>query len=157
MGTQMRAVFLIGMLMLSFVPPVLAQGTVAPAAPGPSMNAPSAPGVGAPSGPGSRPGQWFRFRRGAGHGRRGFGSHRFGHRRFGAWGWVRGLFLLLSLLLLVGLLLLIWRLLNARFLWDRLGHRQDHRQDPAAAILRERYARGEISEDEYRKRLSDLG
>jgi len=152
-----RTVCLIGMLILSLAAPVLAQG--APTA-NPGAAAPPGPGVGAPSGPGFGPGQGYpqpgfgmrRFGPGQGYGRRGFGMHRFGPRRSGAWMLVRGVFALLLLLLLVGLLLLIWRLLSARRFWDRLGHRQDS----SAEILRERYARGEIDEDEYRKRLATL-
>jgi len=157
MGTHVRTVCLIGILMLSLAAPVLAQGTP-PASPG--VAAPSGPGVGAPSGPGFGPGPGYgqpgfgmrRFGPGPGYGRGGFGMHRFGRRRSGVWMLVKGLFSLLLLLLLVGLLLLSWRLLNARRFWDRLGHRQDSSAD----ILRERYARGEIDEDEYRKRLATL-
>lgn len=132
----MRTVLLIGILMLSVVAPVLAQGGGTPPSP--------SPGVGAPSGPGFGPGPGY------GHGV--FGLHRFRPRGFGAGLLVRGVFSLLRLLLLAGLILLIWRVLNARLLWDRLGNRQD----PAAGILRERYARGEITEEEYRKRLATL-
>lgn len=140
----MRTVLLIGILMLSVVAPVLAQGGSTSPSPSPGVGAPSGPGVGAPSGPGFGPGP--------GYGRRGFGLHRFRPRRFGAGLLVRGVFSLFRLLLLAGLILLIWRVLNARLLWARLGHRQD----PAAGILRERYARGEITEEEYRKRLATL-
>jgi len=83
----------------------------------------------------------------------GFGPHPFGH-SFGApplgpgmWV-VRGTFLLLRALLLIGLLLLVWRALGARALWQR--------PDRATQLLRERYARGEIGEDEYHKRLGTL-
>ena len=143
-GQQVNTAFLIGILILSLVAPVLAQGGGSPPTPNPGVGAPSGPGVGTPTSPSLRPGP--------GYGRRGFGLHRFGPRRFGAWMLLGGLFSLLRLLLLVGLILLVWRVLNARLLWDRLGHRQD----PAAGILRERYARGEINEDEYRKRLATL-
>ncbi len=153
MGTQVRTVCLIGILVLGLAMPVLAQGVGTPP-PGPGIGAPSGPGVGAPPGGGGP----FFYRRGgfgpgAGYGPRGSGSHRFGSRRFGGGMLVRGVFILLHLLLVVGLLVLIWRLLTARGFWDRLGRRQD----PGAEILRERYARGEIDQDEYRKRLAGLG
>ncbi len=77
------------------------------------------------------------------------GPHPFGARALGPWVWVAGgLFALLRLALLVGLIVLVWRLLSGDRLWRR--------PDPAAQILRERYARGEIDEDEYRKRLATL-
>ncbi|TMI79571.1 MAG: SHOCT domain-containing protein [Bacillati bacterium ANGP1] len=59
-----------------------------------------------------------------------------------------GPFLLLRALLGIGLVVLIWRVLLTRSLW--------HRSDRATRILRERYARGAIDEDEYRKRLRTL-
>jgi hypothetical protein len=68
---------------------------------------------------------------------------------FGPWLLAAGLFLLLRALLLLGLVVLVWRLLGARPLWQR--------PDPAVQALRERYARGEIGEDEYRTRLGTLG
>lgn len=144
MLTQIRTAFLIGILMLGSAAPVLAQGTGTPPPSTPGVGAPSGPGVGAPSGPGWRPGPGYEHR--------GVGPRRFGPPRSGAWMLLRGIFTLLRLLLLVGLILLIWRVLSARSFWDRLGHRHD----PAAGILRERYARGEINEDEYRKRLATL-
>lgn len=68
----------------------------------------------------------------------------------GPWVWVAGgLVFLFRILLLIGLAVLVWRVLAARRLWQR--------PDQATQILRERYARGEISEDEYRKRLATLG
>ena len=82
-----------------------------------------------------------------------FGPHRFGPmpfgpHPFGPWAWVAGLSLLLRLLLVTGLILLIWRALTTPTIWRR--------PDSATQILRERYARGEISEDEYRKRAATL-
>jgi uncharacterized membrane protein len=55
--------------------------------------------------------------------------------------------MLLRLLFLVGLILLLWRLLTAPW-WGRFDH--------ATRVLRERYARGEITEEEYGKRLGTL-
>jgi len=72
----------------------------------------------------------------------------FGPRRAGPFGFAAGLFFALLLLLIVGVILVLWRLLNARTLWQR--------PDPALQLLRERYARGEIGEDEYTKRLHTL-
>jgi len=82
-----------------------------------------------------------------------FGPHRFGPmpfgpHPFGTWAWVAGLGLLLRLLLIIGLILIIWRALTTPTVWRR--------PDSATQILRERYARGEISEDEYRKRAATL-
>ena len=82
-----------------------------------------------------------------------FGPHRFGPmpfgpHPFGPWAWVAGLSLLLRLLLVAGLILIVWRLLTTPTIWRR--------PDSATQILRERYARGEISEDEYRKRAATL-
>jgi len=78
-----------------------------------------------------------------------FGPHAFGPHPFGPGMWVvGGIFLLLRALLLIGLVVLVWRVLRAPTLWKR--------PDGAAQILRERYARGEIAEDEYRKRLGTL-
>jgi putative membrane protein len=72
----------------------------------------------------------------------------YGHRPHGPFGPVVGLFLLLWVLLLIGILLVIWRVLTSRTLWRR--------PDSAIQIVRERFAKGEISEEEYRKRLSTL-
>jgi putative membrane protein len=82
-----------------------------------------------------------------------FGPHRFGPmpygpHPFGPWAWVAGLSLLLRLLLVTGLILLIWRALTTQTIWRR--------PDSALQILRERFARGEISEDEYHKRAATL-
>jgi len=78
-----------------------------------------------------------------------FGPRAFGPHPFGPGMWVvGGIFLLLRALLLIGLVVLVWRVLRAPTLW--------HRPDSAAQLLRERYARGEIGEDEYRKRLATL-
>ena len=79
----------------------------------------------------------------------GFGPHPFGPRPLGPGMWVvGGIFLMLRALLLIGLVVLVWRVLSARTLWQR--------PDNATQLLRERYARGEIGEDEYRKRLGTL-
>lgn len=77
-----------------------------------------------------------------------FGPHAFGPHPFGPWLWAAGLFFLLRVLLVTGLILVVWRLFLTRPLWQR--------PDSAVQILRERYARGEISEDEYRKRAATL-
>ncbi len=76
------------------------------------------------------------------------GVRQFGSRPFGPWVWAFGLMFFLRGLLLVSLLVVAWRLIGARTLF--------HRPDSATQILRERYARGEISEEEYRKRLVTL-
>ena len=78
-----------------------------------------------------------------------FGPHPFGPHPFAPWVFVAaGTFLALRLLLVIGLVIVVWRLLGAGGLWRR--------PDSAIQVLRERYARGEISEEEYRKRLSTL-
>jgi hypothetical protein len=83
-----------------------------------------------------------------------FGPHPFGPRPFGPYPlapWMlvaAGTFLALRVLLVIGLVVVVWRLLGAGGLWRR--------PDSAIQVLRERYARGEISEEEYRKRLSTL-
>ncbi len=147
------AVLAAAVLMLGFVLPALAQGTGAPtpqspSAPGSGQGAPGyGPGPGGPGyGPGSgpaRPGMFGpRGPRGVGP-----GVHRGGPL---FWGFMllRLLFFVGLILVFVGLILVLWRLLTARELWGRL--------DPAMQILRGRYARGEISEEEYRKRLGTL-
>lgn len=82
-----------------------------------------------------------------------YGPHMFGGRGVGphGWGvhpWLFGPFLLVRALLGIGLVVLIWRVLLTPSLWRR--------PDGATQILRERYARGEIGDDEYRKRLGTL-
>ena len=82
-------------------------------------------------------------------GPRPFGPHPFGPHPFAPWVFVAaGTFLALRLLLVIGLVIVVWRLLGAGGLW--------HRPDSATQLLRERYARGEIGEEEYRRRLSTL-
>ncbi len=62
--------------------------------------------------------------------------------------WAAALFGLLRAILVVSLIVLAWKVIGARAVWTR--------PDPATQLLRERYARGEISDDEYRKRLAAL-
>lgn len=77
-----------------------------------------------------------------------FGPHPGSH-LLGPWMWAAvGTLWLLRLVLVAGLAALAWRLLTTRGLW--------HRPDAAVQILRERYARGEIGEEEYAKRLGRL-
>jgi putative membrane protein len=78
-----------------------------------------------------------------------FGPREFGAHPHGPWFLAAvGLFTLLRALVVVGLVVLVWRLVGARGLWQR--------PDSATQVLRERYARGEIDEEEYRKRLQTL-
>jgi putative membrane protein len=80
---------------------------------------------------------------------RSFGPRAMGPHPLGPWMWVGvGLFWLLRLILVAGLAALAWKLLTARGFWQR--------PDTAVQILRERYARGEIGEEEYAKRLGTL-
>jgi len=78
------------------------------------------------------------------------GAHHLGpHPLFGPWAWgAAGVLFLLRLVLLVGLIAVVWRLLGLRRVWKR--------PDSATQVLCERYARGEIGEDEYQKRLATL-
>ncbi len=82
------------------------------------------------------------------HGMEPYGPGHFGPRPFGPGLWAFGTLFLLGALLVLGLLIVIWRVLATRTLWQR--------PDSATQLVRERYARGEISEDEYRKRLATL-
>ncbi len=78
-----------------------------------------------------------------------FGPRALGPHPVGPWVWAAaGVFWLLRIILVAGLAALAWRLLTTRGLW--------HRPDPAVQMLRERYARGEIGEEEYSKRLGTL-
>jgi uncharacterized membrane protein len=54
----------------------------------------------------------------------------------------------LHFLLLIALLAIAWKVITARSLWDR--------RDGTIAIVRNRFARGEITEEEYRKLLAAL-
>ena len=121
-----------------------AQASPAPSAP----NTPGGPGYG----PGT-PGYGPRFGPGSG---RGFGPGRTrygrGRRGFGGRaGIVAGIFALgalLRFLLVIALLVIAWKVIGLRSLWNR--------PDGAVQTVRERFARGEISEEEYRKRLAAL-
>ncbi|HLW46917.1 MAG TPA: SHOCT domain-containing protein [bacterium] len=117
-----------------------AQGAPAPSTP----NAPGGPGYG-PGNPGYGP----RFGPGFGPGGVPFGR---GRRGFGARaGIAAGLFAigaLLRFVFLIALLVIAWKVITLRSLWGR--------PDAAVQVVRERFARGEISEEEYRKRLAAL-
>lgn len=125
-------------------PQVSAQASPAPSVP----NTPGAPGYG----PGT-PGYGPRFGPGSGPdfgpGRMRYGR---GHWGFGARpGIAAGLFALgalLRFLLLIALLVIAWKVIGLRSLWSH--------PDGAVQMVRERFARGEISEEEYRKRLAAL-
>ena len=122
-------------------PQLSAQSAPAPGTPG----NPGAPGYG-PGYPGYGPGF------GPGYGP-GFGPGRFrGGRGFGPRpGIAAGLFmldLLAGFLFLIALLVIAWKVITLQSLW--VG------PDGAVQVVRERFARGEISEEEYRKRLVAL-
>ncbi|HEX2893431.1 MAG TPA: SHOCT domain-containing protein [Marmoricola sp.] len=78
----------------------------------------------------------------------------FGGGMGGSWIW--------PLMLVAGLVVLVWGLMHARSgsadgSESRAGHvPQGRNTDQARDILRERYARGEISEDELRERMRVL-
>ena len=120
--------------------PALAQSAPAPGAPsnpgGPGYGpgGPGNPGYGPGFGPGYRPGF------GPGFGRRGRG--------FGPGAIVFAFQALLRFLLLIALLVIAWKVITLRSLWGR--------PDGAVQVIRERFARGEINEEEYRKRLAAL-
>lgn len=78
-----------------------------------------------------------------------FGPRAMGPHPMGPWMWAGfGVFWLLRLVLVAGLAAVAWKLLTTRGFW--------HRPDTAVRIVRERYARGEIGEEEYHKRLGTL-
>jgi uncharacterized membrane protein len=120
-----------------------AQGAPAPGTPGnpgtPGYG-PGTPGYGPRFGPGYGPGYGpgrMMYRGGRGFaGRTGIGAAVFA---LGA---------LLRFLLLIALLVIAWKVITMRSLWGR--------PDGALQVLRERFARGEINEEEYRKRLVAL-
>jgi uncharacterized membrane protein len=119
---------------------VTAQGAPAPSAPN-TPGAPGTPGYGPRFGPG--------YGRGIGPAGMPFGR---GRRGFGARaGIAAGMFALaafLRFLFLIALLVIAWKVITLRSLWGR--------PDGAVQAVRERFARGEISEEEYRKRLAAL-
>lgn len=59
-------------------------------------------------------------------------------------------------LILVVLVLLVWAMSQGRGPWGGPGGGGDREEDRAEAILREQYARGEIDEETYRRRLDEL-
>lgn len=122
-------------------PGVTAQGTPTPGAPG-SPQGPGAPGYGPRRpgfGPGFGPGYGPRFHRGRGRGYGGGGGITAG---------VFALQALLRFLLLIALLVIAWKVITSPTLWGR--------PDAAVQAIRERFARGEITEEEYRRRLAAL-
>jgi uncharacterized membrane protein len=119
------------------------------AAGGPQLTGQSAPAPGTPGNP-AMPGYGPGF--GPGYGP-GFGPGRFrGGREFGPRaGIAAGVFALgalLRFLLMIALLVIAWKVITLQSLWGR--------PDGAVQVVRERFARGEISEEEYRKRLVAL-
>lgn len=69
----------------------------------------------------------------------------FGHHGWGmGWGWILGFLILL---------LLIWLVVK---LAGRNGRSAGSAEKSAMDILKERYARGEINEEEYNKRKKDI-
>ncbi len=67
---------------------------------------------------------------------------------FGPWGLMAMVAMLFRVGLLVAVIVIAWKLLVTRA--------PARREDAALQILRERYARGEINEDEYSKRRAML-
>lgn len=130
-------------------PQVSAQGAPAPATPGnpgtPGYG-PGAPGYGPGFGPGYGP-RTPGYGPGFGPGRMMYGGRGYG-RRPGVAGGVFALGALLRFLLMIALLVIAWKVITLRSLWGR--------PDAAVQAVRERFARGEINEEEYRKRLGAL-
>ena len=119
---------------------VTAQGTPAPGNPGAPGYGPGNPGYGPGMGPGYGPGFGpgrMMYRAG-----RGFGG------RPGIAAGIFALGALLRFLLVISLLVIAWKVITLRSLWDR--------PDGAVQVVRDRFARGEINEEEYRKRLAAL-
>jgi len=74
----------------------------------------------------------------------GFGGHGWGGMGFGGWGWILGLIVLVAI---------IWLALKA--LDHGRGSNKTDEKSPLD-ILKERYARGEIDREEFKKRKKDL-
>lgn len=79
------------------------------------------------------------------HGWWGWGSGAWG---MGAWGWIA--MVLLWVLVILGIVWLVRQLLPSQ------GRSRDGREDRALEVLRERFARGEISAEEYESRRHTL-
>ncbi len=124
-------------------PQLTAQGAPTPGTPGNPGTAPGY-GPGMPGYPGYGPG----YGRGFGPGRMMYGGGRGFGRRSGIAAGVFALVALLRFLLLVSLLVIAWKVITMHSLWGR--------PDAAVQAVRERFARGEITEEEYRKRLVAL-
>ena len=122
----------------------------------PQVTAPGTPAPGNPGGPGYGPGYpgYGPGMMGPGYGP-GFGPgrtmYRGGHGFGGRSGIAAGIFALgalLRFLLIISLIVIAWKVITLRSLWDR--------PDGAVQVVRDRFARGEINEEEYRKRLAAL-
>lgn len=73
------------------------------------------------------------------------------HMGWGGWGMMFGWGLILVVVLLA-----IWAMSQGRGPWGGHGGGGGREEDRAEAILREQYARGEIDEETYRRRLNEL-
>lgn len=73
------------------------------------------------------------------------------HMGWGGWGMMFGWGLILVVVVLV-----IWAMSQGRGPWGGPGGGGGREEDRAEAILREQYARGEIDEETYRRRLNEL-
>ena len=71
-------------------------------------------------------------------------------------GWYMGYGWVWAMVPMLVLMALMWGLMRARSSTDGAGSRNHAGPDQARAILRERFARGEITEKELRERLSAL-
>lgn len=72
-----------------------------------------------------------------------------GHMGWGGWG-----MMLVWLVVLVLVIVLVWGI--ARGGWSDRDRDDGEGRDRAERILRERYARGEIDEETYRRRMDEL-
>jgi putative membrane protein len=73
------------------------------------------------------------------------------HMGWGGWGMMFGWGLILVVVVLA-----VWALSQGRGPWGGPGAGSGREEDRAEAVLREQYARGEIDDETYRRRLNEL-
>jgi putative membrane protein len=74
------------------------------------------------------------------------------------WHWMGGFFMILIMVMVVIGILSLWRGGHRGMHCGMHGHMHgDMHADRAPAILRERYARGEITKEQFEQMKSDLG
>jgi len=83
-------------------------------------------------------------------------GHMFGYGLGGSWLWMIGI-ALFRLLIIVGVIVLIVKLVKSNGNDRHTNYnRGNHGNNKAIDILKERYAKGEIDEEEYRRKLNML-